>query len=212
MVDVCPIQLPGRENRLREAAWTQINRIAEVLSAELWAYFDRPYILYGYSWGDIIAFELSRQLRRLKVPSAVSLYALAQTAPHLPQTRSPLRHLPDDLFLLELRRRYNGMAAAIVQNRELMQLLLPTLRADITALETYKYCKEEPLECTIRAFGGTFDLTTTEGELRAWQQHTKKPFELTIFQGNHFFIHNNQASVLETIVREIPGNSVPQFW
>jgi surfactin synthase thioesterase subunit len=137
VVDICPIQLPGRENRFREAPLTQIRRMAEILSVELKPYLDRPYILYGYSLGALIAFELARQLRRQNAFPAVALYALARPAPNLPQTRYPLHQLPDKPFLLELTHRFNGMSTAILQDKELVELLLPTLRADFTALETF---------------------------------------------------------------------------
>ena len=210
VLDICPIQLPGRENRLREAPLTQIHRIAEILAAELKPYLDRPYILYGYSTGALIAFELARQLRRQKAAPAVSLFTLARPAAHLAQTKSPLRQLPDETFLRELSRRFNGMSPVILQDRELMELLLPTLRADITALETYIYREEEPLDCPIRAFGGSFDATTTEEELRGWRRHTKRSFELSMFPGDHFFIRSNQTSVLDAIVKDIPPE-LPRF-
>jgi medium-chain acyl-[acyl-carrier-protein] hydrolase len=204
VLDICAIQLPGRENRLREPPLMQIHRIAEVLAAELQPYFDRPYILFGYSLGALIAFELARQLRRQGNPPAVSLFALARPAPHLAQTRPPLHQLPDDLFLLELTRRFNGMSPVILQDKELMELLLPTLRADITALETYVYQDAKPLDCSILTFGGSLDATTTEDELRAWQLHTNRSFELRIFPGDHFFIRSSQQSIFHSIAAQIP--------
>jgi medium-chain acyl-[acyl-carrier-protein] hydrolase len=177
-----------------------------MLGAELMPYLDRPYILYGYSTGALIAFELARQLRRQKIAPAVSLYALARPAPHLPQTKYPLHQLPDEMFLAELTQRFNGMSPLILQDRELMELLLPTLRADITALETYVYQPETPLECPIRVYGGSFDSTTTEDELRAWRIHTKSSFNLQILPGDHFFIRSNQQSIFQAIAAEIPGS------
>jgi medium-chain acyl-[acyl-carrier-protein] hydrolase len=206
VLDICPIQLPGRENRLREAPLTQIHQIAEILGAELMPYLDRPYILYGYSTGALIAFELARELRRLKFGPAVSLYALARPAPHLPQTNGPLHQLPDETFLTELTRRFNGMSPVILQDRELMELLLPTLRADVTALETYVYQPEAPFDCPIHAFGGSLDSTTTEDGLGAWQLHTTGSFDLRMFHGDHFFIRSNQQAIFRAISKEIPSD------
>jgi medium-chain acyl-[acyl-carrier-protein] hydrolase len=203
ILDICPIQLPGRENRLRETPFTQIRPIAENLAEALKPFLDRPYILYGFSLGALIAFELARQLRRQKVDPPVSLYALARPAPHLPQTKHPLHQLPDGIFVTELIRRYNGMSPLILQDRELMQLLLPTLRADFTALETYVYQDEGPLACPIRAFGGNLDTTATEDELRAWRLHTEASFELKVFPGDHFFVRNNQQAILRSISDQV---------
>ena len=205
VLDICPVQLPGRENRLREAPFTQIHPIAEHLAAALEPYLDRPYILYGYSWGALIAFELARQLRSQNAPPPVSLYALARPAPHLPQTKDPLHQLPDERFVAELTRRFNGMSSAILEDQELMKLLLPTLRADITALETYVYKEDGPLDCPIRVFGGRFDATARENELRAWRLHTNSAFTLEMFDGDHFFIRSNQQSIFRSISAQIPG-------
>ena len=180
-----------------------MHRIAEILATELRPYLDRPYILFGYSLGGLIAFELARQLRREKVEPALSLYTLARSAPHLPQTKPPLHQLSDEMFLAEVTRRYNGMSPIILQDKELVKLFLPPLRADITALETYVYRNEEPLDSPIRAFGGNLDTTVTEDELRAWQLHTHASFELKVFQGDHFFIRNNQQAVFKSISAEV---------
>jgi medium-chain acyl-[acyl-carrier-protein] hydrolase len=203
VLDICPVQLPGRESRFREAPFTQIRPIAENLANALEPYLDRPYILYGFSLGALIAFEVARQLRRQKVDPPLSLYALARPAPHLPQTKRPLHQLPDDIFVAELTRRYNGMSPLILQDQELMKLLLPALRADFTVHETYVYQDEEPLACPIRAFGGNLDTTTTEDELRAWRLHTNASFELKVFPGDHFFIRNNQQAVLSSIATQV---------
>jgi medium-chain acyl-[acyl-carrier-protein] hydrolase len=208
-LDICPVQLPGRENRLRESPLTRVKTIVESLASELNDYLDRPYILYGYSLGALIAFELARELRRRKSRPPLSLYALARRAPHLPQSDPPLHHLSDDLFLAELARRYGAMPAIILQDAELMKLLTPALRADISALETYVYKEEDPLDCPIYAFGGKFDSTAKEKDLEAWRLHTKRTFELKIFHGDHFFIRNNQQSVFSSILATL--SQVPQL-
>jgi surfactin synthase thioesterase subunit len=208
-IDICPIQLPGRENRLREPPFARIQTIIENLASELNPYLDRPYILYGYSLGALIAFELARELRRRKIRPPLSLYALARRAPHLPQHDPPVHHLPDELFLAEMARRYGGMPAIIRQDVELMKILIPALRADITALENYVDEKEDPLDCPIYAFGGSFDPTAKEQDLAGWRLHTTRAFELKIFDGNHFFIRNNQRSVFSSILAKL--SQVPQL-
>jgi len=203
VLDICPIQLPGRENRFREPPFTRIQAIVENLASALHPYLGRPYILYGYSLGALIAFELARELRRRKILQPLSLYTLARRAPHLPQTDRPVHHLPDDIFLTEVARRYNGMPAAVLQDMELMKLLMPPLRADITAIETYVYEEEEPLECPIYAFGGKFDPTVKQEDLQAWRLHTSGAFELKIFEGDHFFIRNNLQAVFRSVLASL---------
>jgi len=203
VLDICPIQLPGRENRLRESPFTRIQTIVENLASEINPYLDRPYILYGYSLGALVAFELVRELRRRKISAPLALYALARRAPHLPQQDVPVHRLPDNLFLAEVTRRYGGMPAIILKDAELMKLLIPVLRADITALETYVYEEQDPLDCPIYAFGGNADSTAKERDLDAWRSHTKSGFELKMFDGDHFFIRNNRESIFHSILAQI---------
>ena len=199
-LDICPIQLPGRENRLREPPLTRIQTIVENLASELSGYLDRPYILYGYSLGALIAFELARELRRQKIQAPLALYVLARRAPHLPQRDAPMHHLRDDLFLAEVARRYGELPAIIWQDVELMKLVVPILRADMTALETYVYEEQDPLDCPICAFGGKFDSTAEERDLEAWRLQTTRAFELKIVDGDHFFIRNNPRSIFSSIL------------
>jgi medium-chain acyl-[acyl-carrier-protein] hydrolase len=204
VLDICPIQLPGRENRLREPPFTRIQTIVENLASELSLHLDRPYILYGYSLGALVAFELARELRRRKIQPPLSLYALARRAPHLPPHDPPVHHLPDDLFLAEMARRYGGMPAILLQDAELMKLLIQALRADITALETYVYKEEDPLDCPIYTFGGNLDSTAKERDFEAWHSHTNSGFELKMFDGDHFFIRDNRESIFRSILGQIP--------
>jgi medium-chain acyl-[acyl-carrier-protein] hydrolase len=203
VLDICPIQLPGRENRLSESPLTRIETIVEDLASALILYLDRPYILYGYSLGALIAFELARELRRRKIQPPLSLHALARRAPHLPHTDPRIHHLPDDLFLAEVARRYRGMPAIILQDLEFMKLLAPALRADFTALETYVYLEEDPLDCPIYVFGGNFDTTAKESDLEAWRSHTSTGFKLKMLDGDHFFIRNNRQSIFWSILDQI---------
>jgi medium-chain acyl-[acyl-carrier-protein] hydrolase len=141
------------------------------------------------AWGRLSLLSLPARRRR-KIRPPLSLYALARRAPHLPQHDASIHQLPDDLFLAEVARRYGEMPAIIQRDVELMKLLIPVLRADITALATYVYKEEDPLDCPIYAFGGNSDSTTTSQDLEAWRLHTKRTFELKIFHGDHFFIRN----------------------
>src|SRR5689334_9327956 len=67
-IEVCAIQLPGRENRLREPAFTQITPLIQALDAALPSLLDKPYALFGHSMGAIIAFELARLLLPRNTP------------------------------------------------------------------------------------------------------------------------------------------------
>ena len=97
-------------------------------------------------------------------------------------------------------RRLNGTPEEVLANTELMQLLLPILRADFAVLETYLYTNESPLECPITVFGGWQDREVSCDELEAWREQTSTIFSLYMLPGDHFFIHSAQKLLFQRIL------------
>ncbi len=203
-VEVCPIQLPGRENRLDERPHTQFAPLVRRLTSVIRPYLDLPFVVFGHSLGALIAFELVRQLRRQGAPMPVHLFVCGRRAPHVPNERSSIHQLPDAEFVEELHKRYGGIPDVIARNRELLQAFLPALRADTGLLETYAYSEEPSLKCPILAFGGLQDDITRE-ELGGWQAHTSKQFQLQMLPGDHFFLRNERTVFLENLSRNLCG-------
>jgi medium-chain acyl-[acyl-carrier-protein] hydrolase len=202
-VDVCAVQLPGRENRLREPAYTRFGDLMDATFRVLRPHLDMPFALFGHSMGALIAFELARRLRAEGAPTPAHLFVSGHRAPQLASPRSPLAHLPDAEFLAELRDRYDGVPAEVLRHPDLMALLLPCLRADLALVEDYRCHEEEPLACPISAYGGEDDPVANEAELAAWQVQTRGGFTLTRFAGTHFFIRSAREDLLAALSREL---------
>ncbi|OPX40654.1 MAG: putative thioesterase [Desulfobacteraceae bacterium 4484_190.3] len=196
-IEVCPVQLPGRENRITEPLFTRLSSLVDAIAKGLDPYFDVPFAFFGHSIGAKIAFELARELRRKKGVQPVHLFVSGSRPPHIPEPR-PLHMLPEHEFVRELRR-YSGTPEAVMQSRDLMEMYLPILRADFSIDETYIYYEDDPLECPVSAFGGNEDKEANREELDAWRQHTLGPFTLQMFQGNHFFLKSSQSLLLDSI-------------
>jgi medium-chain acyl-[acyl-carrier-protein] hydrolase len=96
------------------------------------------------------------------------------------------------------------MAPEILADRDLMELLLPALRADFAIHETYTYVDEPPLACPITACGGLEDAEVSFEELAAWRQQTSSAFELRRFKGGHFFVHSEGQALIEMINTKLP--------
>lgn len=200
-VELCLIQLPGRENRLRERPLTAIEPVLDEVHAGMQPLLDLPFAIYGHSLGALIGFEVARRLRSTQGLLPRRLLVSSRSAPQLPATQPLLHPLPDAEFVAQIRERYNGIPSAIVEDPELLQLFLPPLRGDLTILETYQYTPEPPLETPISAFGGTRDHSVTEADLRAWAEQTSVSFDLRMFEGDHFFIQTQTAAFLAEISR-----------
>lgn len=202
-IELCAIKLPGREARLREAPYARLIPLVKILAETLTPYLDKPFAFYGHSMGAVIGFELIRQLRRQNAPTPTHLFVSGRNAPHMPDLFPPLHHLPDDEFLQKVQERYNSIPAVVWQNPELMQLFLPTLRADFTILETYPYKEERPLDTAISAFGGEQDRETNQEGLAGWQDLTVNGFRLNMLPGDHFFIQAERESLLQAFITDL---------
>jgi len=199
-IEVCPIQLPGRGTRLTEPPFTMLSCLVEALARVLDPLLDKPFAFFGHSLGALIAFELARQIRRHHGVHPVRLFASAGRAPQIPHRTPPIHNLADKEFLAELRR-LNGTPRELLDHEELMEVMLPILRADFALYETYLYSNEPPLNCPISAFGGVQDRRVSASDLEAWRSQTSASFSLRMFPGDHFFL--KEPLVLEALSQEL---------
>lgn len=198
-VAVCPVHLPGREDRLKEAPFTRMTDLVEELARQLRPWTEAPFALFGHSLGGLVCFELARRLGR----APVRLFVSAARAPQVPERPAPVHHLGDADFVAALRLRYQGLPAAVLEDAELLSLFLPALRADFTLFDTYAYEAGGPLDCPVSAFGGARDPEVRESDLLAWREQTRGPFELRRFAGGHFFLKEEQDRALRAIADDL---------
>jgi medium-chain acyl-[acyl-carrier-protein] hydrolase len=97
----------------------------------------------------------------------------------------------------------NGTPAEVLDNPELMDILLPLLRADFAVSENYRFEPESPLKIPISAFGGVEDIHSTREEFQMWSEETSGPFALHMIQGDHFFLNTAHSTIIETVEREL---------
>jgi surfactin synthase thioesterase subunit len=199
-IEVSAIKLPGRENRIGEAPRECLSELIPVLASVIASHADIPFAFFGHSMGALICFELARELRRQHLPEPVHLFVSAFHAPQHPAYLSKTHQLPEAEFLAEVGQRWGGIPEAVRNEPDLLALLLPTLRADLTIVETYTYVPEAPLTCPVSCFGGTEDQTVTHSVLAPWQQQTTGAFSLTMFPGNHFYIQSMREALSQIML------------
>jgi medium-chain acyl-[acyl-carrier-protein] hydrolase len=162
----------------------------------------KPFAFFGHSLGALIAFELTRELRRRSGPIPIELFVSGSSPPHQPYPHHIIHNLPEDELLEELRQ-LGGTPPEILQHKELMALLLPALRADFAVRETYVYQEGAPLSCPITAFGGLSDPWYSRESLEDWRTHTTSAFSSHMLPGDHFFLTESQSAILEVISRRL---------
>lgn len=194
-VELVALALPGRSFRLRERSFTRMAPLVDELDRQLAPFLDRPFAFFGHSMGAAIAHELTQRLRDRGRALPERLFVSARRAPHIPAPGDPLHTLPDREFMIALRDHYNT-PAEVLQNRELQELVLPALRADLELLETWTSVARPPLPVAIAAFAGAADRGVPLADVEAWRQHTAAGFTLDVLPGDHLFLHSAQPQLL----------------
>jgi medium-chain acyl-[acyl-carrier-protein] hydrolase len=201
-VELYAIQLPGRANRTREVVCDRLQPLVQQLAETIGPVLEPPFAFFGHSMGALVSFELARELRRRRLPGPARQYVSGHRAPQLPDPNPAIHHLPEAEFLEEVRQ-LAGTPPEVLENEELMRLLLPTLRADFAACETYTYVAQPPLDIEIVAFGSLEDSQVSRPELQAWREQTQASFMLWMFPGDHFYLHYDAESLLRIMSRDL---------
>ena len=201
-VEVCAIQYPGRGSRIPERLREQVEELVDSSYEELQPFLDKPFAFFGHSMGALVSYEFARRLQRDQRTGPVGLFVSGCTAPHLRVFDRITYDLPDPEFIAELRE-LQGTPPEVLDNKELMQFMLPIIRADFKVSQTYQYVPGPPLECPIRAFGGLKDEKVTREKVEGWGEHTNAGFRAQMLPGDHFFLNSSQPLLTRIIAQEL---------
>jgi medium-chain acyl-[acyl-carrier-protein] hydrolase len=198
-IELCAMQLPGRDGRRDHQPFSDLADLVPELVRNIHPHLGSRFAFFGHSLGAIVAFEVVRELRRRHDIEPVHLFAAARRAPHHPNDEAPVHRLPDHAFVEAVRRRWGGIPEEVLREPDLLALVLPILRADVTLVETYRYRSEAPLDCPISCIGGLGDPTVPREELCGWREHTRASFTVAMVPGDHFFPQSAPAGVVATV-------------
>jgi surfactin synthase thioesterase subunit/glycosyltransferase involved in cell wall biosynthesis len=202
LASVCPVRLPGRETRIQERPFESMAELVDALEAAITPYLDHPFAFFGHSMGGAIAFELARSFRRHGKKQPLALYVSASRAPQFRLNWTP-PPAPSEAEFLEELRRLDGIPAEMFENRQVMQVALPVLRADTALYRSYVYAPEPPLIVPVFAYGGAADPNVHPEHIEAWREQTTSHFSRREFEGGHFFIRSSKASFLRALLEDL---------
>ncbi|WP_128382305.1 thioesterase II family protein [Streptomyces cavernae] len=195
-VDVVAVQYPGRQDRRQEPGLTSVAELADRVAEALESRHDRPLTFFGHSMGAVVAFEVARRMERAGT-GPVRLFASGRRAPS--RTRDEKVHtLGDDRLVAELRA-LSGTDARFLEDEELLRMVLPAIRSDYTAVETYLAAPTDTVRCPVTVLVGDDDPKTSLDEARAWDGHTLGGSEMRVFPGGHFYLTERAADVLAVL-------------
>jgi pyochelin biosynthesis protein PchC len=190
---VVAVQYPGRQDRGSEPVVTDLHELADRTAAAL-PPADVPRVFFGHSMGAILAYEVAQ---RLGGRGPAAFVASARPAPSRVRPTTAYR-LDDVAFVAELVR-LGGTEAAVLEHPELRALLLPTIRGDYRASETYRRRDDRPLSCPLLALAGADDPVAPVGDVLAWSEHTVGSFRMETFPGGHFYLRDHWAAVARLV-------------
>jgi surfactin synthase thioesterase subunit len=202
-VEVWGLQLPGHGARLHEVPFGSLAALAADVATSLHQLCDAPFAFFGHSFGALLSFEAARELRRRGAAQPRALFVAARFAPRLRGRVPQVTHLDDDAFVLAVQARYGGIPAEILREPEVLEMLVPALRADFGALERYCYESEAPLAFPIVAYGGVDDETVAPDELDAWGEETENGFRRRLVPGGHFFAESVPPGLPEALLHAL---------
>ncbi|MDP7041203.1 MAG: alpha/beta fold hydrolase [Gammaproteobacteria bacterium] len=200
-IEVATVQLPGREWRIQEDPLDDMRKMAADAFGNIRGYLEKPYALLGTSMGGLLIFELARKLREAGDPLPVCLLPFACGAPHTPETEL-FHKLPDEELIDEIRN-FGVMTDAVADHQELVDLVLPVLRADCVAHETYEYSEEPSFDFPIWVYGGMGDDTMERARLDAWAAHTAGESSVHMINGGHLFVDDRPELLMQSLVRRL---------
>lgn len=198
------VQLSGRESLLFDPAHETVESMVASVSSVLVG-DATPFAFYGHSMGALIGYELALMLEASARPSPTHLFVSSRRPPDVAPYDNGIHELPDAEFIDVLRERYGGLPDEILREPDLLQLVLPTIRADLRALEAYVPVPDRRTRCPIIAYGGVNDHRPTPDELRGWERMSSQPLRVQLYDGGHFFLAEQRRAPERRRAHARPG-------
>jgi medium-chain acyl-[acyl-carrier-protein] hydrolase len=205
-VEVLAARLPGREGRLREPPPRSWPALVHAAVEGLLPHLVVPYALFGHSMGAALALSVAREIERRRRPRPEHLLVSGRPAPdRAPRWTGAAIGLADQPLVDELERRLGGLSGTLLDDPQVRELVLPTLRADFLLLEGARNERGEPVSCPITVYAGSADPTTRLEDLLGWQDVTRGRLRIKLFPGGHFFLNQGRDALLQDIRETLGG-------
>ncbi|XP_069033147.1 S-acyl fatty acid synthase thioesterase, medium chain isoform X1 [Embiotoca jacksoni] len=205
-IEVFAVKLPGRESRAKESFFQSMQQIVdEVVDVLLPVLKEKPFALFGHSFGAFTSFAVADALKKLHSIEPVHIFLSGASAPYSEiRIKAPKRsELSDDDFLKWMTS-IGGTPPELLANPEVLKLFLPALKADLHVVENYRYDKPDGpfLSCPVTCFDGKDDIPH---DLQAWNDITSGDFTVRMFDGSHFYLKDseNEKIILDYVTKHL---------
>ena len=194
-IELVAVQLPGRSERMFEEAYTDMDALVEKLYRQIKPALHEPFALCGYSMGGVIAYALTKKIEEFS-KYRPEFTIISATKPMTLLNQSTNHTLSDD-GLIDILRAHKASPEEVLESKELMALVLPTIRADYQLIETYKVKNGPPLETRLVLFNSEEDMD--KETIHLWEEYFKNKATYVGFEDGHFFIHTQTEKFIKEI-------------
>lgn len=205
--EVLIAQYPGRQDRLAEPALADLRQMADQAAQALLPWRDRPTALFGHSMGSLVAYEVALRLERRWGRAPVGLFVSSRAAPSVSFNRGI--HTMDDERLARHLADLSGTPPALLADRELLAAILPSVRADYRAVETYQDRAGYRVGCPISSYCGDKDTGVPRDGLAKWADYTTGQYTSKLFDGGHFYLQPHGPELARAVLRDLAAFTAP---
>ena len=196
-IEIAAVQLPGREELIGEPPYASLGCLLNDLCAALAGHIDRPYAMFGHSMGARLAFLVTHELHARGARLPERWFFSACPAPSA--APADVSWKLADSELVERLRSLGGTPAAVLDDADLTELLIPVVHADLMVCAGWNEVRRRALAVPIRTFAGSDDRYATPERHLAWDRETSAGCAHSVLAGGHFFLPAALRSVLGII-------------
>ncbi|MEV6162552.1 alpha/beta fold hydrolase [Streptomyces sp. NPDC052052] len=202
-MELAPVELPGRGTRAREPMPSRFDAVADALYEGLRPEFDLPYVLFGHSFGGMLAYEVARRVQRDGVRAPLAVFVSGTRAPHIPQRQFVAD--AEESVLLDWLSRSGGLPAELFQFPDFLQDILRVVRTDLRIAESYLVPEPVPLTVPLHGLAGADDVVTPPEAVPAWERCAAAGFTVTTVPGNHDFPQASAEATVAAVTSALAG-------
>lgn len=207
---ICP-EYPARGRRFSDPPVNSIDALAQDMMHQLKDELkeNEDYHLFGHSLGGIVAYELTLKIQQSPFKTPKSVFISSSHAPHKREETSLKSHLSDSELIAVLKQ-IGGLKQEVLNHPELLELVLPIIRADLALNEHYQNPKKVPLSCPITTIHGTDDPVVKLEYLKEWT-HYSENYQHINWTGDHFYFQQDLERFLTTLVTSLKAVYKPDW-
>jgi surfactin synthase thioesterase subunit len=176
-----------------------IEDMADLVSAALAPWSDRPLAMYGHSMGSVVAFEATRRLEA-GGSDVTRLFVSGRRSPSdglgtgLPST---------DEEIIEELTTLGGVPAKLLTKPKFRESILGVIRHDYRANSGYLAPPDAVVRAPVMFLLADSDDYVDPAAAEGWRPHTTGDFRVAHFHGGHFFLNEQLPQVVDTLAAEL---------